>query len=81
MTVDQLDTLPATLTVPEAGTLLGLGRDASYAAANRGELPVLRIGRRLLVPTGRLRALLVGPPHVATGTAAGNWPEGTVAHE
>ncbi len=40
------------LTVPEAGRLLwGLGRDASYAAAERGEIPVLKVGRRLVVPT------------------------------
>lgn len=41
-----------TLTVPEAGRLLwGLGRDASYAAAERGEIPARRHGRRLVVPT------------------------------
>lgn len=41
-----------TLTVPEAGRLVyGLGRDASYAAAERGEIPVRRVGRRLVVPT------------------------------
>ncbi len=48
----------ATLTVPEAGEILGLGRDASYAAASRGELPVLKVGRRLLVPVPKLLALL-----------------------
>ena len=32
----------ATITVPEAGQVLGIGRDAAYAAAARGELPVLR---------------------------------------
>ncbi len=37
-------------TVPEAGRLLGLGRNASYDAAKRGDIPALRIGRRLLVP-------------------------------
>jgi excisionase family DNA binding protein len=40
----------ATLSVPEAGQLVGLGRDASYAAADRGEIPALRFGRRLRVP-------------------------------
>lgn len=40
------------LTVPEAGKLLlGLGRDASYAAAERGDLPAVKVGRRLVVPT------------------------------
>jgi excisionase family DNA binding protein len=37
-------------TVPEAGRLLGLGRNAAYAAAQRGDIPTLRIGRLLLVP-------------------------------
>src|SRR5829696_965291 len=48
----------ATLTVEEAGKLLGLGRQLSYAAAERGEIPVLRFGRRLVVPRARLMALL-----------------------
>jgi len=37
-------------TVPEAGRLLGLGRNAAYDAAKRGDIPTLRIGRLLLVP-------------------------------
>ena len=37
-------------TVPEAGRLLGLSRNAAYAAAQRGEIPTIRIGRLLLVP-------------------------------
>lgn len=48
----------ATVTVPEAGKLLGISRDAAYGAAARGEIPTLRIGRRLLVPVPRLLALL-----------------------
>ena len=41
---------PETYSVPEAGRRLGLGRNASYEAARRGELPVLRFGRKLVVP-------------------------------
>ena len=47
-----------TLTVPEAGELLGLGRDAAYEAVKRGDLPVLRFGRRLLVPRAALDRML-----------------------
>ncbi len=54
------ETARRTLTVPEAGRLLGLGRQASYEAVRRGELPVLRIGRRLLVPAPALDRLLGG---------------------
>jgi len=34
--------------VPEAGEMLGLTRNAAYAAA--GEIPVIRIGKLLRVP-------------------------------
>lgn len=47
-----------TLTVPKAGAYLGLGRDSSYNAAKRGELPTIRIGRRTVVPTAALLAML-----------------------
>jgi hypothetical protein len=37
---------PKTLTVPEAGrTYFALGRNASYEAARRGDIPTIRIGR------------------------------------
>jgi hypothetical protein len=37
-----------TMSVPEAGEkYFGLGRNASYAAAKRGEIPTMRIGKRL----------------------------------
>ncbi len=47
-----------TLSVEEAGRCLGLGRSASYAAVERGEVPALRVGRRLMVPTAALLRLL-----------------------
>lgn len=42
--------VPATITVEEAGRILGISRSAAYRAAKRGEIPTLRIGRRLVVP-------------------------------
>jgi hypothetical protein len=39
-----------TYDLPEAGKLAGLSRNASYEAAKRGEIPTIKIGRRLLVP-------------------------------
>ena len=47
-----------TITVPEAGKRLGIGRNSAYEAARRGEIPVLKIGRRLLVPIAALDRLL-----------------------
>lgn len=49
---------PPTLTVEEAGELLGLSRSAAYRAAAKGQLPTLRFGRRLFVPTVRLLDML-----------------------
>ena len=39
-----------TYDVPEAGKKAGLGRNASYDAAKRGDMPTVRIGGRLKVP-------------------------------
>ena len=47
-----------TMSVPDAGRYFGLGRDSSYAAAKRGDIPTLRIGRRLVVPTASVLAIL-----------------------
>jgi excisionase family DNA binding protein len=58
--VDLID-LPATITVEEAGELLGLSRSAAYRAASEGQLPTIRFGRKLKVPTPRLLALLGAP--------------------
>jgi hypothetical protein len=46
-----MDDQPKTLTVPEAGRrYFDLGRNASYEAARRGDIPTIRIGRLLRVP-------------------------------
>lgn len=47
-----------TVSVEEAARLLGVGRGLAYEAARRGEIPTIRLGRRLLVPRARLLALL-----------------------
>jgi len=40
-----------TITVPEAGRrYFGLSRNGSYAAADRGDIPTIRIGRLRRVP-------------------------------
>ena len=51
-----------TVSVPEAGNVLGIGKDASYAAAARGEIPTLRLGRTLRVPVPALLRLLGAGP-------------------
>jgi excisionase family DNA binding protein len=49
-----------TYTIDEAAELLGLGRNSAYLAAQRGDFPVIRIGKRLLVPREALDRLLAG---------------------
>jgi len=54
-----IDKLAApTTTVPIAGRMLGLSRNKAYEAAARGEIPTLKFGRRLVVPTMPLRRML-----------------------
>ena len=50
-----------TLTVEEAAQLLGIGRGLAYEMARSGKLPVVRFGRRLLVPRGALERMLEQP--------------------
>jgi excisionase family DNA binding protein len=59
-----MDQRPLTVSVPEAGRQLGLSKNASYAAAQRGELPVLRFGRKLRVSLPALERLINEPASV-----------------
>lgn len=64
VTLSDVQTLPPTLSVwsrsePSAASLLGVGRAQAYAMAQRGDLPILRVGPgRIVVPTMRLLRLL-----------------------
>ena len=60
---DRIEPVPKTMTVPDAGrTYFDLGRNASYEAARRGEIPVIRIGRLLRVPVIALEKMLQMTP-------------------
>ena len=53
------DGQPKTITVPDAGReYFGLSRNAAYAAAERGEIPTIRIGRLLRVPVIAMEKML-----------------------
>jgi hypothetical protein len=55
------DETPWTMPVPEFGKrYYGLGRSAAYAAAARGDIPVKRVGGKLM-----------GLPHVAEAELSG----------
>jgi len=42
---------------PDVGKILGLGRSSTYAAAERGEIPTVRLGHREVVPVAALRRM------------------------
>lgn len=47
-----------TVSVEEAAQVLGISRGGAYDAARRGELPTMRLGRRLRVPVPSLLRML-----------------------
>jgi excisionase family DNA binding protein len=49
-----------TITVGEAAKALGICRNKGYEAARRGEIPTIRIGKRILVPLAALERKLQG---------------------
>lgn len=57
------------LTVAEAGELLGISRAFAYELVARGELPVIRLGRRRLVPKRALLKLVGMDPTPAAEPA------------
>ena len=60
-----------TITVGEAARLLGVSRSSAYEAARRGQIPTLRVGRRLLVPVPALLSLLGAGPGRTSVPSAG----------
>lgn len=60
---------PRTYTVDEVAVLLGIGRNGAYEGVRSGQIPSIRIGKRILVPKAALERMLAG-----NGEAVG--PEG-----
>ncbi len=63
MTADAKDELhrlltDLTISVPDAACLLGVGRSTLYAAAHAGDIPAVRVGNRVRIPSLWLRRLL-----------------------
>jgi hypothetical protein len=61
----EIRTKPTVRVWPTAGRALDLGRNAAYDAARRKEIPTLKIGGRLVVPS----ALLLRMLGIETGAA------------
>lgn len=55
-----------TMTVEEVADALGVSRSSAYEAVRAGEIPSVRVGRRILVPRAALEELL-RCPQVAGG--------------
>lgn len=49
-------TAEPTIKVERAAQILGIARNSAYAAVERGEIPSIRIGKRLVIPTARFLA-------------------------
>jgi excisionase family DNA binding protein len=63
-----------TLTVEETAELLGVGRNTAYEAVRTGDLPAIRVGRRILVPTQPLLTLIGVTATVALPTTTKQGP-------
>lgn len=61
-----------TITVDEAAEMLGISRNTAFKRATTGELPTIRLGRRLLVPKAAIERML----GIAIAPANSNTVEG-----
>jgi excisionase family DNA binding protein len=70
-----------TYTVTEAATVLGISRTSAYERVRAGDLPALRLGRRIVIARRALEELLGSPLaaprlHGVVRTAAHEEPRG-----
>jgi excisionase family DNA binding protein len=56
-----------TYTVTEAAAVLGISRTSAYERVQAGELPALRLGRRIVITRTVVDAMLTGAPALGTG--------------
>ncbi len=57
---DRIDRVDDVLTAEEARTRLRISRNGIYNAILRGEIPHIKIGKRILIPRLAFEALLCG---------------------
>ena len=46
------------ITVPEAAEMLGISRNFAYELVKQGQIPVIKFGKRLLIPRAALEKML-----------------------
>lgn len=61
-----------TLTVEEVAVVLGVSRSTAYEGVRTGQIPSIRIGRRVLVPWPSLEAMLAEPAAVLGNRIVGS---------
>jgi excisionase family DNA binding protein len=61
-----------TVTVEVAAAILGVSRGSAYEAVRNGTIASLRVGRRVLIPTAHLAALLGCAEFAPTAAAIGS---------
>ena len=59
-----------TITVDEAAAALGISRNHAYEAVKQGDLPSLKIGRRILIPKAAFDRMLAEAGCAGSGQAA-----------
>jgi len=59
-----------TITIEQAGVMLGVSRALAYQMANKGQLPVIRCGHRLLVPLKAFELMLEVKPETTKPQAS-----------
>lgn len=47
-----------TYNVREASEVLGISKSLAYEMVKKGELPVVRLGKRILIPINRLEEMI-----------------------
>lgn len=62
---------PLTVTVDQAAKLLGIGRSTAYELIHTGDIPSLRLGRRLVVPVAQIAECLSVDREAIWATLAG----------
>jgi len=71
---------PAVLTVLEVAKILRIGKISAYQAIERGDLPSIRIGRRILIPRAAFEQLL-RPADKSVLLEENTTPREQIAHE
>ena len=47
-----------TISIPDAARLMGVGKNRVYAMAKSGQIPVLKVGNRYIIPKANFEAWL-----------------------